>query len=122
VNVTTPHYEFGQLGPLDSRLVEVSALGWMPTPFKGIDVKTLLKDELTGLMTCLFRWQPGAELPMHEHVRLEQTYVLEGSLVDDDGEVTAGNFVWRPAGSKHVATSPNGALVLCFFLEPNRFL
>ena len=85
-------------------------------------MKTLLKDDVTGLMTCLFRWEPGAELPLHEHVRLEQTYVLDGSLVDDDGEVTAGNFVWRPAGSQHVATSPNGALVLCFFLEPNRFL
>ncbi|MDB5507973.1 MAG: hypothetical protein JWL93_442, partial [Hyphomicrobiales bacterium] len=52
----------------------------------------------------------------------EQTFVVEGSLVDEDGEVTAGNFVWRPAGSTHVATAPNGALVLCFFLKPNRFL
>ncbi len=122
MSITTPNYEFGALEPLASRLVDVSNLPWMPTPFKGIEVKTLLKDEMTGLMTCLFRWEPGAELPMHEHVRLEQTYVLEGSLVDDDGEVTAGNFVWRPAGSQHVATSPKGALVLCFFLEPNRFL
>ena len=122
MSITTPNYEFGPLAPLASRLVDVSSLRWVPTPFKGIEVKTLLKDERTGLMTCLFRWAPGAELPMHEHVRLEQTYVLEGSLVDDDGEVTAGNFVWRPAGSQHVATSPNGALVLCFFLEPNRFL
>lgn len=122
MSITTPNHEFGALGPLASRLVDVSNLQWMPTTFKGIEVKTLLKDELTGLMTCLFRWEPGAELPMHEHVRLEQTYVLEGSLVDDEGEVTAGNFVWRPAGSQHVATSPNGAVVLCFFLEANRFL
>jgi anti-sigma factor ChrR (cupin superfamily) len=117
----TPGCNFDQLAPLASRLVDVDALEWSPTPFAGIDVKTLLKDEATGLLTCLFRWKPGAVLPLHEHVELEQTFVLEGSLQDEDGEVTAGNFVWRPAGSKHVATAPNGALVLCFFLKPNRF-
>jgi anti-sigma factor ChrR (cupin superfamily) len=118
----TPNYDFGALPALASRLVAVENLPWTPTPFAGIEVKTLLKDEATGLLTCLFRWAPGAVLPMHEHVELEQTFVVEGSLVDEDGEVTAGNFVWRPAGSTHVATAPNGALVLCFFLKPNRFL
>lgn len=118
----TPNYEFGPLTDLASRLVDVDRLPWTPTPFPGIEVKTLVKDETSGLMTCLFRWAPGAELPLHEHVELEQTFVVEGSLVDEDGEVTAGNFVWRPAGSRHVATAPNGALVLSFFLKPNRFL
>lgn len=118
----TPAYEFGPLSALASRLVDLEKLPWTPTPFPGIEVKTLLKDEATGLMTCVFRWAAGAVLPMHEHVELEQTFVLEGSLVDEDGEVSAGNFVWRPAGSRHVATAPNGALVLCFFLKPNRFM
>ena len=118
---TTPGYDFGSLSSLASRLVETDALTWAPTPFAGIEVKTLLKDDATGLLTCLFKWEPGAVLPMHEHVELEQTFVLQGSLVDEDGEVTAGNYVWRPAGSKHVARAPNGALVLCFFLKPNRF-
>ena len=36
---------------------------------------------------------------LHEHADLEQTFVLEGSLVDDEGEVTVGNSVWRPARS-----------------------
>ena len=65
--------------------------------------------------------QAGAELPEHEHVRLEQTYVLEGSLVDEQGAVTAGNYVWRPAGSRHSARAPDGALLLGFFLAPNKF-
>ncbi|MFN3891251.1 MAG: cupin domain-containing protein [Beijerinckiaceae bacterium] len=118
----TPGYEFGPLSDLASRMVSVESLDWAPTPFPGIQVKTLLKDEATGLLTCLFKWEPGAVLPLHEHVKLEQTFVLQGSLVDEDGEVTAGNYVWRPGGSRHVARAPNGALVLCFFLEPNRFL
>jgi anti-sigma factor ChrR (cupin superfamily) len=119
---TTPGYEHGVLSSLASRLVDVDALTWSPTPFPGIHVKTLLKDETTGMLTCLFKWEPGTVLPLHEHVELEQTFVLQGSLVDEDGEVTSGNYVWRPAGSKHVAVAPNGALVLCFFLKPNKFL
>jgi anti-sigma factor ChrR (cupin superfamily) len=66
--------------------------------------------------------QPGSELALHEHVEVEQTFVIEGSLVDDEGEVTAGNYVWRPKGNRHIAKSPNGALVLSIFLKPNIFL
>ena len=64
---------------------------------------------------------PGSYLPDHEHVKIEQTYVLEGRLVDDEGEVTAGNYVWRPAGSRHTARAPEGGLMIAFFLQPNRF-
>jgi anti-sigma factor ChrR (cupin superfamily) len=110
------------LGPLASRYVDVESLPWKPTPCPGIEMKTLLEDKETGLLTALFRWQPGAELALHEHVEVEQTFVLEGSLEDDEGEVTAGNYVWRPKGNRHIAKSPNGALVLSVFLKPNIFL
>ena len=110
------------LGPLASRYVTVESLPWKPTPCAGIDMKVLLEDKETGLLTALFRWQPGAELALHEHVEVEQTFVLEGSLEDDEGEVTAGNYVWRPKGNRHIAKSPNGALVLSVFLKPNVFL
>jgi len=111
-----------RLGPLASRYVDVDGLPWKPTPCAGIDMKVLLEDKQTGLLTALFRWQPGAELALHEHVEVEQTFVLEGSLVDDEGEVTAGNYVWRPKGNRHIAKSPHGALVLSIFLKPNIFL
>ncbi len=110
------------LGPLASRYVDVDSLPWKPTPCAGIDMKILLEDKESGLMTALFRWQAGAELALHEHVEVEQTFVLQGSLVDEEGEVTAGNYVWRPKGNRHIAKSPNGALVLSMFLKPNIFL
>ena len=121
--LTTPFLE-GQdaLESLLSRYVNVDALPWKPTPTPGIDMKILLQDKETGLLTALFRWAPGTELPLHEHVEVEQTYVLSGSIVDDEGEVTAGNYVWRPKGNQHIARSPGGALVLSFFLRPNMFL
>jgi anti-sigma factor ChrR (cupin superfamily) len=111
-----------KLGPLDSRYVDVGSLPWKPTPCPGIEMKILVEDKESGLMTALFRWQPGAELALHEHVEVEQTFVLEGSLVDEEGEVAAGNYVWRPKGNRHIARSPNGALVLSMFLKPNIFL
>ena len=110
------------LGPLASRYVDVDSLHWKPTPCPGIDMKILLEDKESGLMTALFRWQAGAELALHEHVEVEQTFVLQGSLVDEEGEVTAGNYVWRPKGNRHIARSPHGALVLSMFLKPNIFL
>lgn len=122
MTATTPNATNHQnLAPLDSRYVDVSELPWEQTRFPGIRAKTLLRDEDSGLQTLLMHMEPGAELPDHEHVRLEQTYVLEGSLVDEQGTVTAGNYVWRPAGSRHSARAPDGALLLGFFLQPNRF-
>ena len=65
--------------------------------------------------------EPGASLPDHEHMLIEQTYVMEGSLKCGEGECTAGNFVWRPAGSRHKAWAPNGGLMLAIFQVPNKF-
>ena len=114
------------LAPLASRLVDVDALPWHQTRYPGVEVKTLLFDRATGLVTSLTRMAPGAVLPDHQHVKIEQTYVLEGSLVDRSGpdegiECNAGQFIWRPAGSRHSAWSPNGGLFLAFFQLPNKF-
>ena len=123
MNVITPLMKkHDALGPLASRFVNVDELPWKPTPCDGIDMKILMQDPDSGMMTALFRWAPGAKLTLHEHVALEQTFVLEGSLVDGEGEVTAGNYVWRPAGSRHDAWAPDGALILSIFLKPNVFL
>jgi anti-sigma factor ChrR (cupin superfamily) len=122
MTMMTPHAEnHTGLAALASRYVDVGTLPWVPTRFKGVDMKMLMEDKQTGLMTALVRFAPGAMLPDHEHVELEQTYVLEGSLEDHEGAVTAGNYVWRPAGSRHDARSPDGCVTLSFFLKPNKF-
>jgi anti-sigma factor ChrR (cupin superfamily) len=104
-----------------STYVDVDKVSWAPTRFPGIEAKTLMEDKSTGMSTMLMRWAPGARLPHHEHVALEQTYVLEGSFADHDGVCRAGQYVWRRAGSRHDAWSDEGCLVLAFFLKPNKF-
>ena len=108
--------------PLASRFVDVQALPWEKTRYPGIETKTLLVERKTGLLTLLMKMAPGARLPDHEHVQIEQTYVLEGSLLCGEGECKAGEFVWRPAGSRHEAwAGPQGGLMLAMFQVPNRF-
>jgi len=113
--------QHAMLAPLSSRYIDVPSLPWQATRFPGIEIKVLMEDPDTGLQTVLTRMAPGSVLTDHLHTQIEQSWVLEGSLVDHEGTVSAGNFVWRPAGSRHVASSPNGALVLGFFLKPNTF-
>jgi len=109
------------LADIASRFVTVAELPWEETGFEGITVKTLLVDKKTGVLTTLLKMAPGTTLPDHEHMLIEQTYVLDGHLVCPEGECKAGDFVWRPAGSRHTAWSPNGGLMIAFFQVPNKF-
>ncbi|MDE0128951.1 MAG: cupin domain-containing protein [Gammaproteobacteria bacterium] len=119
----TPNYpRHKDLDPKASRYVNVDELEWEPTGFDGVDWKILFRDQERGLLTALVRWQPQSTLDLHEHVDIEQSYMLEGSLEDDEGVCTAGNYVWRPIGNRHRAWSTNGALILATFQEPNVFL
>ena len=109
-----------------SRHVKPDEVPWQQLQFPGCEIKPLYFDAKTGMATLLFKMAPGAVLPDHEHALLEQTWVLEGSLVDKDGpdaglEVKAGEFVWRPAGSRHSAWCPDGGLMIAIFQVPNKF-
>ena len=124
--VTPQAKNHATLGPLASRLVKANDMQWEPIRFPGCYVKTLMVDRASGLLTVLLKMDPGAELPDHEHVLIEQTYVLEGELVDKDGPEPGltcrpGEFVWRPAGSRHSAWTPNGGLMLAVFQIPIKF-
>jgi quercetin dioxygenase-like cupin family protein len=93
-----------------------------------VSTKTWVFLILSGAATgaswiCYFR---ALILPDHEHVGIEQTYVLEGSLVDKEGpakdlECKAGEFIWREQGSRHAAWSPQGVLMLATLRGPNKF-
>ena len=110
------------LPPMASRFVDVAALPWQKTVYAGVEAKPLLVEPGSGLMTILLKMAPGARLPDHEHVLIEQTWVLEGSLHCGEGVCKAGEYVWRPAGSRHEAwAGPQGGLMLAMFQMPNKF-
>ena len=106
---------------LESRYIDVENMAWEKLG-PGSERKVLYHDPASGMQTWLCRLAPGAVIPFHEHPEIEQTYVLEGSFVDDEGECKAGNFVWRPGGSRHIGRAPNGVTFLAFFMKPSRRL
>lgn len=74
----TPHVSaHASLPPMASRLVDTDALPWQATRYAGIEVKPLLFDRASGLASLVMRMAPGAILPDHEHVLIEQTWVLD---------------------------------------------
>jgi anti-sigma factor ChrR (cupin superfamily) len=111
---------------LRAHVVRPGQMPWDKMRFPGCETKTLLFGAKSGLATVLIKMAPGATLPDHEHVLIEQTYVLDGSLVDKEGpdaglEIGPGEFVWRPAGSRHVAWCPKGGTMIAIFQVPNKF-
>ncbi len=80
MTASTPfHPQHEKLAEDASRYVDVASIPWKPTLTPGIDMKVLMQDEASGLLTALFRWAPGTQLPLHEHVEIEQTYVLKAA-------------------------------------------
>ena len=109
--------EAAALAALASRFIETESLPWIETA-PGNKMKVIYHDPATGMLTILAKLEPGAGIPQHVHEDLEQTFVLEGSLLDAEGECTAGNFVIRAKGSRHAPTAPKGCTMLVFFLKP----
>lgn len=105
-----------------STYVKPQDMPWTKTQFDKVWIKVLYEDKAKGEMTCLIKLDPGAHLPMHKHPELEQAFVLEGSMADHDGTCSAGEYVWRKAGSFHENASETGAVVLAIYRKPNMFV
>lgn len=113
--------EASSLGALASRFVTIESVPWVELA-PGNKMKVLYHDPATDMLTILTRLEPGAGIPEHVHEDLEQTLVLEGSLVDEEGACTAGNFVIRAKGSHHAPVAPEGCTMLVFFMKPTASL
>src|SRR6476659_9970144 len=109
------------LEALASRFIKTESVPWIENA-PGQKIKVIYHDPVSGMLTILSKLEPGAGIPPHKHEDLEQTFILEGSLLDDEGECTAGNFVIRAKGSRHAPTAPNGCKMLVFFLKPTAAL
>src|SRR5262249_1838162 len=96
---------------LASHYLDVPNMPWEPTKFPGIRIKVLYSDD-SGITTALFKLDPGAVVPLHEHTALEQTFVLEGTLEDHEGVCGPGQFVCRPPGNQHEPAAPHGTVIL----------
>lgn len=103
--------------PPVSLLVNVDAMPWIERR-PGVFWKILWEDPAGPGKAILMRYEPGATVPRHRHLGDEQIFVLEGSLADDAGVCTAGNYARRPPGCVHTVGTTTGALVLAVTTGP----
>ena len=94
-----------------SQIISISDLAWQERQ-PGVRAKSVWADPATKRQAVLSRIEAGAKLPLHRHAGDEMLFVVEGSLSDDFGTVTAGNMGYRPNGCVHTVSTANGATVL----------
>jgi quercetin dioxygenase-like cupin family protein len=86
---------------------------------EGVDIKVLHRDE-EGFYRALIRLAPGSEIPRHRHVRVEDIFILEGSLEVDGVTMRSGEHCHAEIGSIHSASrSPSGCTFLLVGSEKN---
>lgn len=71
------------------------------------------KDFEPGVGFHLFKMDPGTTSTPHEHTGPEQFYVIEGTLIDNDGTTyRKGDLVWLGKGTQHSSYTPDGCLLV----------
>lgn len=68
----------------------------------------------------LFRVKAGAHLPKHTHKGPEYTLVLAGSLTDENGTYSRGDFVFCESGSTHTPQAGAGDDCICLVVMDGR--
>ncbi len=61
---------------------------------------------------AMFRMRAGATIPLHDHVRGEHTYVIEGELQLGQLRVSAGDALWTEPGETHVVVAITDAIFI----------
>jgi anti-sigma factor ChrR (cupin superfamily) len=93
---------------------------WRETRDPGVTFKLLFVDRERSTVTTLVRMEPGARIPAHRHLGVEQCLVLEGDLRAGGVEMAAGDFNCSLPGSVHEdLTTDGGALFL--IVAPERY-
>ena len=99
---------------------------WQKTRFPGCEVKTLLFDPESGLVTVLMKFAPGAVLPDHEHVASSRptcsmvVWSTRKAPTPGSRSAPAISSGARPAAGTWPG-APDGGLMLAIFQIPNKF-
>jgi anti-sigma factor ChrR (cupin superfamily) len=97
-----------------------AGITWMPFQ-AGVEIHRLYGDGVSGPAAALLRFSPGGKIPLHFHTGYEHIIVLDGSQVDEHGQLFAGGLRIHPPGSSHSVTSESGCIVLAIYEKPVSF-
>ena len=75
---------------------------WQPGPYAGVELMVLHKNEASGGVVVLRKFQAGVTVPAHTHpLANEFVYVLSGEWEENGVTYANGAFFFAPKGQQH---------------------
>jgi len=109
--VKTDNYEYK---PYNRYGEPIPGMHWIPLSGK------LLNGEFESFLLKMDR---GTSSKPHEHMGIEEFYMVAGTLIDNDNvEFKTGDFVKFSPGSRHYSYTPEGCTLLVMLRGNNRAL
>lgn len=103
--------------------VRSGEIPWEDSPIPGIRFRRLHVDPVARRMTVVVRMEAGASYIPHRHKGLEESFVLEGTVISDGETFSAGDYHRAEAGSIHgVQTTETGCMLLIISSIDDEFL
>ena len=94
----------------DEELMDYNRYGKVSSGLKWIP---LSKDENLDHEVFIIRFEADSSSNLHRHNGYEEFYVLNGELIDSDGEVfKKGDYIKFEKGSEHLSYSKTGCTLL----------
>ncbi|HMB94601.1 MAG TPA: cupin domain-containing protein [Tepidisphaeraceae bacterium] len=87
----------------------------------GVKIHRLYGNQDSGPSAALLWYEPGAGMPLHEHLGYEHILILANTQSDENGENDAGALIINPPGSAHTVSMSGGGVVLAIWERPVTF-
>ena len=81
-----------------------AAEGEWTKALEGIFIKPLYVDDTSGLATSLVKMMPGTALPAHQHIGVEQFFIIEGDCNVRGEDLGPGDYHRAATGTIHEVT------------------
>jgi anti-sigma factor ChrR (cupin superfamily) len=96
-------------------------LAW--TDFRpGVRIHWLYRADEKGPAAALLRYEPGAAVPLHEHIGWEHIVILSGTQSDGTRLSAEGSLMISAPGTRHAIESAEGCVVLAIWERQVRVL
>jgi quercetin dioxygenase-like cupin family protein len=91
---------------LDEEMFQYMAMAkdkaWQPGPYSGVELLVLHRNDSTGGVAVLRKFQAGTTVPAHIHpLANEFVYVLSGEWEESGVTYGSGAFFFAPKGERH---------------------
>ena len=92
---------------------------WQPSKAAdGVSFKTLRRDDVTGGLTVLLRFEPGARFPAHRHPAGEEVFVIDGQVKIGNERLQQGDYLYADPDSIHAVWTESGCTLLVMLPKP----